>query len=76
MLRNLCDFARSGPNWPESRLWQGIQAPVARRRPGSRFVTPIAPGLPNVPGATMLGTAADRAAKTPGPARAGQTRPP
>ncbi|SOY53097.1 hypothetical protein CBM2589_B280039 [Cupriavidus taiwanensis] len=76
MLRNLCDFAPSGSNWPESRFWQGIPPHVARREVGSRFITQMAPGVPGVPGATMLGTAADRAAKTPGPVPACQTRPP
>ncbi|SOZ24498.1 hypothetical protein CBM2623_A320070 [Cupriavidus taiwanensis] len=57
MLRNLCDFARSGPNWPESRLWQGIQADVAWSPAGTPFTTSKVPDGPDVAGATMLGTA-------------------
>ncbi|SOY78474.1 hypothetical protein CBM2599_A10072 [Cupriavidus taiwanensis] len=69
MLRNLCDFARTWPNWPESRLWQRIRVNMARHAVGNGLITRQVPGARQAPDATMLGTAADRAAKTPGPVR-------
>ncbi|SPC10389.1 hypothetical protein CT19431_240267 [Cupriavidus taiwanensis] len=67
MLRNLCDFARSGPNYPESRSQQGIQADAAGLSLVAPLITPKPAGVPDRPGATMLGTAAERAARRPRP---------